>query len=143
MIDRVKLPDVALIDQVEELVVLGVPPVAAALAQGVTEQQFAEWITLANAGGRGSRSCVAFRDRIVTAEARCESVLIGRIRGASKDSWQAAAWLAERRFPSRYVRRSVSAEPAMSDSAMPASDPFAEVDDAAPVAQVVPLRREA
>lgn len=142
MIASVKLPDAALMDQVEELVVLGVPPIAAALAQGVTEQQFAEWITLANAGGRGSRSCAEFRDRVATAEARCESVLIGRIRGASKDSWQAAAWLAERRFPSRYVRRSVQAEPT-GDGTLNTPDPFAELDDAAPVAQVVPIRREA
>lgn len=38
------------------------------------------------------------------AEHDAEAVLLGRIKAASKDYWQAAAWIMERRWPERWSR---------------------------------------
>lgn len=128
--------DDELIAQVEELVTLGVPPLAAVLAQGVDEATFADWWQRGKDGGRGNGPQIKLRSAIVVAEARCEAVLVGRIRRAANNEWQAAAWLAERRFADRYVRRSVNAEDRVPTTPM-APDPFAEVDEV-----VVPFRRK-
>lgn len=50
---------------------------------------------------------IQFVQDIQKAEAQAETVLIRRVRDASKEPtrWQAAAWLLERRYPERYGRR--------------------------------------
>ena len=55
-------------------------------------------------GEDGDKRYVGFLDAYKKAEATFEQTVIGRISAASMDTWQAAAWLAERRFPQQWVR---------------------------------------
>ena len=48
-----------------------------------------------------SKEAKLFR-AITVAEARFEAIGTGKIRTAANASWQAAAWMLERRFPDRY-----------------------------------------
>jgi hypothetical protein len=43
-----------------------------------------------------------FREAIKAAEANCKAILVQMIRSAGADSWQALAWLAERRWPMQF-----------------------------------------
>jgi hypothetical protein len=121
---------------VADLVKIGVPPLVAAAAQGVDETQFALWMRLGEQNGRGQWRYAQFRERVLKAEADCEVLLVGRVRSAANDGvWQAAMWLAERRFGDRWMRRSVN-----ESAPAPAGpvDPFSELDGES---NVTPLRR--
>ena len=54
-----------------------------------------------------SRSDPDFAERLAHAEATCETLHLKNIRAAAEDpkQWRASAWLLERVFPDRYVRR--------------------------------------
>lgn len=92
-----------MVDQVRELIMVGVPPLPAVMSLGATEDEFTAWMTTGATAksGMAAKLYVAIKE----AEARCEAVLVGKIRASATANWQAAAWLAERRFPARYVRR--------------------------------------
>lgn len=125
----------AMIQEVVELVQLGVPPVVAMMAQGVNEEQFAAWVVRGTRRSKpGTRDTLQRRlvKAIAQAEARCEAILVGKVRASATTNWQAAAWLAERRFPERYVRKSVVVDKD-DEPIKPGGDPFAEVDSVANV----------
>lgn len=84
-----------------------------ALANGVTVETAAEiagigqstlynWLKL---GREGVAKYKPFADAVEEAIAKSELVLLERIHEASKHTWQAAAWILERRFPERWGRR--------------------------------------
>ena len=116
-----------LAERVANLVRAGVVPLVAAQAEHVSEARFADWMA------KGARNehwrYETFRDAILKAEADCEVLLVSKIRqAASDDVWQAAAWLAERRFGDRWLRKSVFAQP---EPGAPSTtgDPFADLDN--------------
>lgn len=74
---------------------------AACEAAGVNRAQFYRWIAKAE---EGARPYAQFRDEAKKALAVAEVGLVAVIREASKQQWQAAAWLLERRFKSRWAR---------------------------------------
>jgi len=43
--------------------------------------------------------------RVVAAESRCQQTHLAIVRAAGAKTWQAAAWMLERRFPELYARR--------------------------------------
>jgi len=118
-------------EEIVELVLLGVPPLVAAEAQGVTESEFVEWMRKGQLSGSGHGNFRQFYEAVNKAEADFEAGLITRI-AISKD-WKAAAWLAERRFPERYVRKPVG-DAAKKPGDGAEADPFSDVD------KVVPLK---
>ncbi len=56
-------------------------------------------------GRSGDPDYVEFAQRIKAAEAEAEGELMGIIRTHAADTWQAAAWLLERRMPKKYALR--------------------------------------
>jgi hypothetical protein len=116
-----------------ELVRVGVEPVQAARTQLVSEPVFEEWMRLGRVGGTGHARHVEFRDAILQAEAECEAALVMQIRAGK--NWQAATWLAERRFPERFLRRSVGGERSDRDDGRPAGGgaPFEDLDNVVPL----------
>lgn len=117
----------ALIKKITDPVKLGVPPLVAAMQNGVSESEFADWMSRGVDAGRGEWRYAKFRDAIKEAEALCEAGLVGTLRRAAQDgNVTAATWLLERRFPERYVRRSVSTEGKKDPNA---ADPFADIDN--------------
>ena len=66
----------------------------AAYSAGIAPRTLANWMAR---GRKGERGFAAFYASARQAELRAEAVLVGNIREASKKSWQAAAWILERR----------------------------------------------
>jgi len=124
------------IEEITTAIKLGVPPVVAAVQHGVLEDEFIEWMRRGQTAGRGEAAYAKFYEAIRSAEALCETALVGVVRRAAGEHWQAAVWLLERRFPERYVRKSVSDEQGKKQAGQP--DVFAAVDAAA---NVTPIRR--
>jgi hypothetical protein len=119
-----------------DLVKLGVAPREAAAAKGVDSETFAEWMTAGRMGGRGRGQYVDFVRGLEEAEAIAEAQMIGRVqRAASEGVWQAAAWLAERRFPGRWTRKSVQEDLVRNGprTMRGTEDPFAELDNVASI----------
>ena len=113
-----------LTDAIASQIKLGVPPRTAAACEGIEADTFTEWMARGARNGRGEHPYHKFRVAILKAEAECEKLLVARIRqAASNGNWQAAAWLAERRYPERYVRKSVNGttirEPDLQDEPKP------------------------
>jgi hypothetical protein len=106
----------------------GLTPLQAALVAGVTDAEFNEWL---RAGREGQEPAATLLQGLAKAEAECELVIVGRVKVAAKDDWKAAAWLAERRWPERYQRKSIQGDDApRSDSqARAPEDPFTELDN--------------
>jgi hypothetical protein len=117
-----------------EIVRQGVAPVEAALVVGVCEDAFVEWL---RAGKEGEEPAATLLRKLRQAEAEAELTVIGRIKLAAKSNWQAAAWIAERRWPERYARRSIQGDDAPRRQDTPAAraldDPFAELDNVTPL----------
>ncbi len=80
----------------------------AAQAAGIGSRTLDEWLH----HGRkelqedpdASGPCAAFVSEVMIASAKNEQELIGIIRKEAPKTWQAAAWLLERKFPQRYAR---------------------------------------
>ena len=82
--------------------------VAACKFAGISDETFRVWI---NAGKRGDPGgYVEFLEQVKQAEAQAEASLVATIRKAAGDHWQAAAWLLERKFVTRWGRRDLSWE---------------------------------
>ncbi len=122
-----------LIKTISNLVVMGVPPESAAGAMDVAPLVHKEWMEDGEANGRGHYKQRRYYLAMTKAVAQCEAQLVSKIRTAANENWQAAAWLAERRFPEKYVRRSVNDEKIPSTPV--AGNPFADLDN------VTPMRR--
>lgn len=104
----------------------------ACAAAGISRQTYQVWMTRGKSGESADAPFAEFRERVEQAFAEAETVLTTRIAAASRENWQAAAWLLERRHPERWARVSQrdkdDREPAPVSAA---DDPFAEVDELA------------
>ena len=76
--------------------------VAARLA-GIGESTFYAWMER----GEQAKSGVflEFREAVKKAEAEAEQHFVGVIKAASADTWTAAAWWLERKYPERWGRK--------------------------------------
>lgn len=79
----------------------GIPGEVAAEARGVSRSTFYCWLKW---GKRGEPGFVDFLDAIKRARAQAEAHYIGIVRVAAATTWQAAAWILERRAPRRWGR---------------------------------------
>ena len=75
----------------------------AARAAGISESTFYRWRERGEKARRGKYR--EFWEALKKAEAEAEQVLVQRILDASNDTWQAAAWILERRHPERWARK--------------------------------------
>lgn len=107
-------------------------------AAGVARRTYVEWMTRSRSGKPSDALYRDLRERVEQAKAEAEVRLVAEITRASRDSWQAAAWLLERLAPTRYgkpsvrIRTEAPPEPVVEEELPPASDdPFAEVDELA------------
>ena len=75
----------------------------AARAAGVSETTFYRWKQRGERSKRGKYR--EFWEALKRAESEAEQVLVRRILAASNDTWQAAAWMLERRYPERWGRK--------------------------------------
>jgi hypothetical protein len=121
-----------------DLIRLGLSPREASASAGVTNEDYATWMAQGARGGRGLSKFVDFKLAVEQAEASCEALLVGRVMAAANDgSWQAAAWLAERRFPGRWTRKSISEDTRLPSTDRPAKrasdDPFDALDNVEPI----------
>lgn len=81
--------------------------VAACKFAGISDETFRRWM---NAGKAGEPEYVDFVEQVKQAEAQAEASLVATIRKAAGDHWQAAAWLLERKYVTRWGRRDLSWE---------------------------------
>jgi transposase len=130
-----KLSDDA-IAQLEQLIRAGTTIDVAAAAIGVSRGTLYRWLKQGEKARAGT-AARELRDRVERARAESESVLVARIgQAAAKGSWQAAAWLLERRWPERWMKpteRPIGDVPAAAaaDERDLDQDPFADVVDLA------------
>lgn len=80
----------------------GMSRARAAQCAGVGVSTYKLWVQRANAGDEPYASFLA---EVKDAEADAERRLLALIRGHAVETWQAAAWLLERRYPKRYALR--------------------------------------
>ncbi len=88
--------------RIVDAVAQGATRAVAAEAANVDRNTLLGWL---RKGREGVEPYASFLDRVKTAEAKGEAELLSTIRIASGKSWQAAAWLLERRHPKRYALR--------------------------------------
>ena len=81
--------------------------VAACKFAGISDETLRDWI---NRGKRGEPAYLEFLEQVKQAEAQAEASLVATIRKAAGDHWQAAAWLLERKYVTRWGRRDLSWE---------------------------------
>lgn len=77
----------------------GLPDCQIAAALGVRADTYSRWINHPKTENQTQLAQV-----LKKADAEREAALVARIMRASDDTWQAAAWLLERRYPERYAR---------------------------------------
>lgn len=96
-----------------ELIRTGAFADTAAAAAGVHRATYYEWMARGRdcerdddgeAVTEADRAFADFHDAVKEAEAVGETLAIGRIQNHSKDTWQAAAWYLERKYPERWGR---------------------------------------
>ena len=83
---------------------------------GIAESTFRNWRQAAREGRAGPEVLALLAD-CEKAEAEADLSLLDRIGAATGKSWQAAAWLLERRHPEQFARRTVVAVSAENDPA--------------------------
>lgn len=75
----------------------------AAEATGIGERTFYDWMAR---GEKGDELYAEFREAVLLAKAEAEAGLVARIaQAATNGSWQASAWLLERRFGERWAKQ--------------------------------------
>lgn len=77
----------------------GLPDCQIAAALGVRPETFSIWRNHPK-----TENQIQLSKAMKKADAEREAALVTRIMRASDDSWQAAAWLLERRYPDRYAK---------------------------------------
>ncbi len=80
----------------------GLPRDTVAKLAGIEPSTLYLWL---RKGRAGDPEYSEFSASVKRAEAQGEAELVATIRAASSDSWQAAAWLLERRRPERWGQR--------------------------------------
>jgi transposase len=112
----------------------------AAAAGGIGLRTLHDWMARGNPAGTARRDAPyrRFRAAVERAQAEGEATLVTRIqKAAANGSWQAAAWLLERRYPERYTKPKVAPDelpsraPAPSTPAERAEAEFAALDELA------------
>ncbi|MGL4444246.1 MAG: hypothetical protein ACRCU1_11510 [Alsobacter sp.] len=91
-------------------------------------------------GRDGEHGYAEFLDRVKGAEADIELEMVSRIKAASFDSWQAAAWFLERTRPHDYAKREPTAE---ESDARAESDGASDLDLAESIVAALKSRRTA
>lgn len=121
--------------QISQLIRAGNTVEVAAAAAGIGEGTFYEWMARGDKPGAAHDSFREFRAAIEQARAESEAGMVARIaKAASNGSWQAAAWLLERRAPERWAKaaeRRLLADQESADKQQVAPDPFSEADELA------------
>lgn len=77
----------------------GLPDCQIAAVLGVSKETYSRWINHPKTENQNQ-----LRQQLKKADAEREAALVTRIMRASDDTWQAAAWLLERRYPDRYAK---------------------------------------
>lgn len=77
----------------------GLPDCQIAAVLGVSKETYSRWINHPKTDNQNQ-----LRQQLKKADAEREEALVARIMRASDDTWQAAAWLLERRYPDRYAK---------------------------------------
>lgn len=77
----------------------GLPDCQIAAVLGVSKETYSRWINHPKTDNQNQ-----LRQQLKKADAEREAALVARIMRASDDTWQAAAWLLERRYPERYAK---------------------------------------
>lgn len=77
----------------------GLPDYQIAAILGVTRETYSRWINHPKTENQRQLA-----HALKKADAEREANLVSRIMRASDDTWQAAAWLLERKYPERYAR---------------------------------------
>lgn len=77
----------------------GLPDCQIAAVLGVSKETYSRWINHPKTDNQNQ-----LRQQLKKADAEREAALVARIMRASDDTWQAAAWLLERRYPDRYAK---------------------------------------
>jgi len=92
--------------RIVESVRLGAPYCLAAQSGGIGESTLYDWMERGEKGERREQKdiYVEFAKAIKEAESACFNAMLGRIQLAASTSWQAAAWLLERRYPQQFAR---------------------------------------
>lgn len=84
----------------------GLPIAQACLAAGVAHSTFRSW----------KQSNQSLSIALKKAESEFELKHIQNITVHASESWQASAWILERKFPERYAKRVINVEPKQADS---------------------------
>ena len=80
----------------------GLPRATAARLAGIDYSTMRNWVAAAKAG---EAAYLPFFREVTKAEAEAEEIFASRISAHSLDSWQAAAWMLERRHPATWGPR--------------------------------------
>lgn len=110
---------------------MGVDPLVAALSEEIPQSDWDDWL---KRGQAGEKPYDELRHQVELAGYNAEVLIIGRIQASAREGvWGAAAWLAERRWPERYARKSIVGKDAPRNDELPpgAIDPFADLDNVA------------
>jgi len=99
----------------------GMPLKLAAAAGGVSYNTFVRW---RNDGSNpdGPPHLKAFLNQIRMVEAEAAQRIVGLIESAAEKSWQAAAWMLERRYPEIYGKNAEPPSRPLGDFEMEISD---------------------
>lgn len=118
---RPRIFDTRLGDRLCAAVARAVPVTTACRIEGISRATFYNWRAL---GEAGEWPFADFYVQLQRAQAIAEASLLEHLTDGAKDSWRAAAWLLERRYPARYgARQTVRVEKApgeMSDAELEA-----------------------
>lgn len=92
------------IESVCKYIKLGLPQKVAAAYSGINEATFYRWMERGESNPKSMYG--EFCEAVKRAVAESEATLVANIRLAANKtaSWQAAAWMLERRFPDRWAR---------------------------------------
>lgn len=103
--------------------------VIAAQLAGISESTLYSWLEKGRAGGG---DCYQdFLEKTTRAKAEAEAKLIKNIRINSADDWRAAAWILERRHPSRWANAQRIRDEAERQAAAIFDNVMGQISDAA------------
>lgn len=90
----------AIADRLVEATSKGLIRKVAARCAGISPETFYKWLRL---GRKGIEPYAQLVQRLKEAQSRGEMELVDIIKMHAADTWQAGAWLLERRYPERYA----------------------------------------
>lgn len=83
----------------------GLPRDTAARLARIAPRTLYDWLRRGRSQDESESEYAQFLQRVKEAEAKSEEALMGIIREHATDTWQACAWLLERRMPKKYALR--------------------------------------